>query len=86
MMHCKYCGASLKTSGGHCPSCGKMIPIDQQREIKRMMDPKWNLYRNKDTAFYKRNQNQDEKIGKIIFLFLAILIIIIIMVVIKGMS
>lgn len=87
-MHCKYCGASLPTKGGHCPSCGRMIPIDQQKEIRQMIDPKWNTYRNKDTAFYKQHaiNNQDEKNGKIIFIILAILIIIIIIIVCKGMS
>ena len=85
-MNCKYCGAGLPTKGGHCINCGKMIPIDQQKQIKEMLDPNWNLYRNKDTAFYKQNERKDEKIGKIIFLFLAILLIIIIIVVVKGMS
>ena len=88
MMNCKYCGAALPTRGGHCPSCGRMIPIDQQKTIKQMIDPKWNTYRNKDTAFYKQNfkNKEDEKIGKIIFAILAILIIIIIIVVCKGIG
>lgn len=85
-MNCKYCGASLPTRGGHCLQCGKMIPLDQQKSIKKTIEPKWNQYRNKDTVFYKRYQKKDEKIGKIIFLFLAILISVITIVIIKGMS
>lgn len=86
MMNCRYCGAALPTRGGHCPNCGKMIPIDQQKMIRQTIDPKWNVYRNKDTAFYKQNkkEKENEKIGKIIFTILAILIIIIIIGVIKG--
>ncbi len=82
-MNCKYCGAALPTKGGVCPECGRMIPVTQLKEMKQMLDPKWNMYRNKDTGFYKSNpQNTDNtKIGKaivfIILIFVAIILIII---------
>ena len=88
-MHCKYCGAALPTKGGVCPNCGKMIPISQQKELKEMMDPRWNDYHNKDTGFYKSRSNNDSyasdaKIGKYVLIVgLAILIFVIILIVKK---
>lgn len=86
-MNCKYCGAALPTTGGVCKECGRMIPIDQLREIKEQLDPNWNKYRNQDTAFYKKETAYDDnKTGKIaVLLILAVLILIIILIV-KGMN
>ena len=86
-MNCKYCGAVLPTNGGHCPSCGRMIPVDQLKAMKETIDPKWNEYRNKDTAFYKKesnNGNEDAKIGKVIFIIFIIVLVIIILAILKG--
>jgi predicted nucleic acid-binding Zn ribbon protein len=86
-MNCKYCGAALPTRGGVCPECGRMIPISQQQEMRQMLDPKWNMYRNKNTAEYKKASNndtsyQDKRVGKIIvFAILAIIVFIIIAIV-----
>lgn len=87
-MNCKYCGAALPTRGGSCPECGKMIPISQQKEMREMLDPRWNQYRNKDTAFYKSasNTDGDAKIGKAIALIVGVLIIIILIAIVKGNS
>lgn len=87
-MHCKYCGAALPTSGGVCPGCGRMIPISQQKEMREMLDPRWNQYRNKDTAFYKSSSNNDtiKKPNKLlIFIFIVILVILLILL-IKGLG
>lgn len=85
-MNCKYCGAALPTRGGVCPSCGKMIPISQQKEMREMLDPRWNQYRNKDTALYKSasNTDNDAKIGKVIALIIGVVLVIIILAIIKG--
>lgn len=87
-MNCKYCGAALPTSGGVCPSCGKMIPISQQKEMKNMLDPRWNQYRNKDTAFYKKasNTDSDAKIGKAFLLIIGVIVVILIIAIVKGMG
>lgn len=87
-MNCKYCGAALPTRGGVCPSCGKMIPISQQKEMREMLDPRWNQYRNKDTALYKSasNTDNDAKIGKAIALIIGVVLVIIILAIIKGAS
>lgn len=87
-MNCKYCGAALPTRGGVCPSCGKMIPISQQKEMREMLDPRWNQYRNKDTALYKSasNTDNDAKIGKVIALIIGVVLVIIILAIIKGAS
>lgn len=87
MMNCRYCGHGLPTSGGVCPGCGKMIPISQQKEICQMLDPRWNDYRNKDTAFYKsasNNDNVDKKIGNAVVLIIGAILLIIIIALIKG--
>ena len=55
-MNCKYCGAALPTKGGVCPDCGRMIPMDQQKQMREILDPRWNEYRNKDTALYKKEK------------------------------
>ena len=39
-MNCKYCGAALPTKGGICPECGRIIPMDQQKQMREMLDPK----------------------------------------------
>ncbi len=87
-MNCKYCGAGLPTKGGHCPECGRMIPISQQKQIKEMIDPRWNDYRNKDTAYYKSTSNNenntDAKIGKIVVFIVIIILVIILMNIFKG--
>ncbi len=87
-MNCKYCGAALPTKGGVCPECGKMIPISQQKEMREMLDPKWNMYRNKDTAMYKSasNTDGDAKIGKAIMFIIIVIVVIILIAVIKGGS
>ena len=87
-MNCKYCGAALPSKGGVCPECGKMIPISQQKEMREMLDPRWNQYRNKDTSLYKSasNTDSDAKIGKAIALIIGIVLVIIIIAVIKGMN
>lgn len=87
MMNCRYCGHALPTSGGVCPGCGKMIPISQQKEMREMLDPRWNQYRNKDTAFYKsasNNEVNDKKIGNAVVLIVVVIIVIILIAVIKG--
>lgn len=85
-MNCKYCGSSLPTSGGHCPNCGKMIPISQQKEMREILDPRWNQYRNKDAAFYKSasNNQNDAKLGKSILIIIIIVVVILIITMIKG--
>lgn len=78
-MNCKYCGAALPSTGGHCPECGKMIPISQMKTIRQMTDPRLNEYHNKDTAFYKKETAyEDTRNGKIFVTILAIIFIIII--------
>ena len=85
--NCRYCGAALPTMGGHCPNCGRMIPMDQQQMLKSMIDPTWNMYRNKDTAMYKKENNgSDEKIGKQVMIILLIVVVIIVIAIIKGMN
>ncbi len=84
-MNCKYCGAALPTKGGVCPECGKMIPISQQKEMREMLDPRWNQYRNKDTAFYKsasNNSNTDEQLGKKVLIIIGIVLAIILLMII----
>ena len=85
-MNCKYCGAALPTKGGVCPECGKMIPVSQMKEMQQMLDPKWNMYRNKDTAFYKSSSNTDNdtKIGKAVLFIIIILVLIILIIILKG--
>lgn len=86
-MNCKYCGHGLPTSGGKCPGCGKMIPISQQKEMREMLDPKWNEFRSQDTAFYKSESNNDSRAGKKntgVLLLLLIVLIIIFVIVIRG--
>jgi len=87
-MNCKYCGAALPTQGGVCPNCGKMIPVSQQKEMKQMLDPRWNQYRNKDTAFYKQasNTDGDAKIGKAVIFIVAVVVIIILIAIVKGLG
>jgi hypothetical protein len=85
-MNCKYCGAALPTQGGVCPECGRMIPISQQREMREMLDPRWNQYRNKDTASFKSSSNGDAsyaKTGKTVLLIIGIIIALIIFAIIK---
>ena len=85
-MNCKYCGGALPTKGGVCPNCGKIIPVTQQKQMKKKLDHKWNQYRNKNTSIYKEesNDNQDTKIGKTIMIIIFIIIAIIILAIIKG--
>lgn len=85
-MNCKYCGAALPSHGGVCPNCGKMIPVSQMKEMKQILDPRLNQYYNKDTAYYKsnNNQNSDAKIGKAILLIIAAIILVIIIIIVKG--
>ena len=86
-MNCKYCGHGLPTSGGKCPGCGKMIPINQQKEMRQMLDPRWNDFRSQDTSFYKSESNNDSRAGKkntgIIVLAIVVLLIIL-AIVIRG--
>ncbi len=85
-MNCKYCGAALPTKGGVCPECGRMIPISQQKEMNSVLDPRWNMYRNKDTAMYKSmsNEDKDKKLGKVLVLIIIIVVAIILIMVFKG--
>jgi hypothetical protein len=81
-MNCKYCGAGLPSKGGICPSCRRMIPLDQQKMMRDMLDPQLNTYRNKDTAMYKKETAYDDaKLGKTILLFIGILAIIILLII-----
>ena len=77
-MNCKYCGASLPSKGGTCPNCGKLIPMDQIRERREMLDPRLNEYRDMNTAMYKSNQayddNKDKKVGIIIVVIIVLLL------------
>ena len=85
-MNCKYCGAALPTQGGVCPECGRMIPISQQKDMKDMLDPRWNQYRNKDTALYRSASNDeqnDAKVGKAVMLIVGVIIILIIFALIR---
>ena len=86
-MNCKYCGAALPTKGGVCPNCGKMVPVSQQKEMKRILDPKWNEYRNQNTDLYKRESNNDsmkhlndKAIGNIVIACIVIFIVIILII------
>ena len=88
-MNCKYCGAALPTRGGVCPECGRMIPIPQQNEMRKMLDPRWNEYRNIHTAEYKKASNNttlssDTKVGKLIVLAVIVILIILVIVMTKG--
>lgn len=83
-MNCKYCGAALPTTGGHCPNCGKIIPIDQMVKQKQAIDPKWNEYKNKDTSFYKTNQHE-KKTNKALLVIIIIILVILLIVMIKGL-
>lgn len=86
-MNCKYCGAALPTSGGVCPECGRMIPISQQKEMKDMLDPRWNQYRNKDTAFYKSNSNDyGKKTNKPLLFIIAVILVILLIIIIRGLG
>lgn len=81
-MNCKYCGTGLPSKGGMCPGCHRMIPLDQQKMMKEMLDPRLNEYRNKDTAMYKKQSAYEGlNIGKTLVFFgiIAILIILLIM-------
>lgn len=84
-MNCRYCGAGLPTKGGVCPNCGKLIPMDQQRDMRQMLDPKWNDYRNQNTAMYKKESayDSDAKIGKIVVFIVLIIVIIILIAIFK---
>jgi predicted ATP-dependent serine protease len=86
-MNCKYCGHGLPTSGGKCPGCGKMIPISQQKEMREMLDPRWNQFRSQDTAFYKSESNNDSRANNKntgVLLLLVIVLIIILVIVLRG--
>lgn len=86
-MHCKYCGAALPTKGGVCPSCGRMIPVSQQKEMKEMLDPRWNQYRNQDTAFYKSNSYENEKkVNKPLLFIIVVILVILLIIIIKGLG
>lgn len=81
-MNCKYCGAALPSKGGTCPNCGKLIPMDQIRERREMLDPRLNEYRDMNTAMYKSNQayddNKDKKVGIIIVVIIVLILALII--------
>jgi predicted nucleic acid-binding Zn ribbon protein len=86
-MNCKYCGHGLPSRGGKCPGCGKMIPMDQQRQMKEMLDPRWNQFRSQDTAFYKSEANNDSKSGKKntgLLVVILIVVILLLIIVLKG--
>ena len=79
-MNCKYCGAALPTKGGTCPECGRMIPMDQKKMMREMLDPRWNDYRDQNTAQYKEKRYTDEnaKLGKIVVVIVIIVLIFIV--------
>jgi predicted nucleic acid-binding Zn ribbon protein len=80
-MNCKYCGAALPTKGGVCPECGRIIPMDQQKQMREMLDPKWNDYRDPNTAMYKKESAYDpnnDRVGKTVVLIIVVLVIIVI--------
>ena len=86
-MNCQYCGHGLPSSGGKCPGCGKMIPISQQKQMREMLDPRWNQFRSQDTAFYKSESNNDSRaktknVG--IYVLILIVLIILLVIVLKG--
>ena len=85
-MNCKYCGAALPTKGGICPECGRIIPMDQQKQMREMLDPKWNEYRDPNTAMYKKESAYDpnDKMGKAIVLIVVVLIVLIIIAIAKA--
>lgn len=87
-MNCKYCGAALPTKGGVCPECGRLIPMSQQKEMRQMLDPKWNEYRNIHTAEYKKSSNNatasDDKTGKTVMIIIGIIILLIIFVIFRS--
>ena len=88
-MNCKYCGHGLPSSGGKCPGCGKMIPMDQQRQMKEMLDPRWNQFRSQDTAFYKSESNNDSRSGKkntgiLVLIVIVIVLTILLVIVLRG--
>jgi hypothetical protein len=80
-MNCKYCGAGLPSKGGKCLGCGRMIPFDQQKMMKEMLDPRLNEYRNKDTAMYKKESAYENfPIGKALVIFGGIILLIILLI------
>lgn len=87
-MNCKYCGAALPTKGGVCPECGRLIPMSQQKEMRQMLDPRWNEFRSMRTADYKKASNNDSladaKTGKKIMIIIGIIILLIIFIAIKS--
>lgn len=88
-MNCQYCGHGLPTSGGKCPGCGKMIPISQQKQMREMLDPRWNQFRSPDTALYKSESNNDSMAGKKnkgLLVIILIVVILILIIVLKGAS
>ena len=87
-MNCKYCGAALPTKGGICPECGRIIPMDQQKQMREMLDPKWNEYRDPNTAMYKKESAYDpnDKMGKAIVLIVVVLVVLIIIAIAKAGS
>ena len=85
-MNCKYCGAALPTSGGTCPECGKLIPMDQKKMMREMLDPRWNDYKDPNTAEYKekRYTNDNANLGKIIVAIIVILLIIVVIAIVNA--
>lgn len=86
-MNCKYCGAALPTKGGTCPQCGRMIPMDQKKLMREMLDSRWNDYKDPNTAMYKSASNTDgenAKLGKMIAIMILIMIIIIVIVALRA--
>lgn len=83
-MHCKYCGNALPSNGGHCPNCGRMIPVDQMIRLRQMTDPKFNEYKNQNTSFYKQN-NQSKQTNKPLLVIIIIILLILLLVLLKGM-
>ena len=86
-MNCKYCGHGLPTSGGKCPGCGRMIPINQQKQMREMLDPKWNQFRSQYTAFYKCESNNDTESGKKnsgLLILILIVVVLLLIIVLKG--
>ncbi len=85
-MNCKYCGAALPTKGGVCPECGKMIPISQQKEMRELLDPRWNQFRSQDTAFYKMNSNEKKQTNKPLLFIIVVILVILLIILIKGLG
>ena len=78
---CESWSSSFDEINGVCPECGRIIPMDQQKQMREMLDPKWNDYRDPNTAMYKKESAYDpnnDRVGKTVVLIIVVLVIIVI--------